>query len=113
MAFNTKGIVKDFNGKPAPQYFNTAADVYEVLQGANGANRVTLYTAAGAAIDLQSLVTSIITAINATGTTQDRRDLRGLATNRPAANSVTVGTTYWNIDTGVIEVSNGTSWVVV
>lgn len=113
MAFNTKGIVKDVNGKPAPQYFNSAADVYEVLQGANGANRVTLYTAAGVAIDLQSLVTSIITAINTTATTQDRRDLRGSAASRPAAGSVAVGSTYWSIDTGIIEVSNGTSWVVI
>lgn len=113
MAFNTKSIVKDVNQKPAPQYYNPAADVYEVLQGANGANRVTLYTAAGAAIDLQSLITSIITAINTTATTQDRRDLRGLAANKPAANAVLLGATYWSIDTGAIEVSNGTSWVVV
>lgn len=113
MAFNTKGIVKDINGKPAPQIYNPTADIYEVLQGANGANKVMLYTAAGTAIDLQSLIASIVTAINTTGTTQDRRDIRGLASNRPAANSVAVGSTYWSLDTGVIEVSNGTSWAVV
>lgn len=40
-------------------------------------------------------------------------DLRGLAANRPMANSVGVGTTYWSVDTGVVVVSNGIDWVVV
>lgn len=132
MAFNTKSIVKDVNQKPVPQYYNPAADIYEVLQGANGANKVTLYTASGAAIDLASLIATIVTAINTTGTTQlrastnsigkvtvstDERDLRGKAANKPAANTVVIGATYWSIDTDpqakAIEVSNGTSWVVM
>ena len=37
-------------------------------------------------------------------------DLRGLAANRPAANSVPLGTTYWSIDTGDISVSTGSVW---
>ena len=37
-------------------------------------------------------------------------DLRGLAANKPAANTVVVGTTYWSVDTGAIEVSDGTVW---
>ena len=45
------------------------------------------------------------------------KDLRGKAANKPAANSVAVGTTYWSIDTDphadAVEVSNGTSWVVL
>lgn len=40
-------------------------------------------------------------------------DLRGLAANRPAANAVAVGVTYWAVDTGVVTVSDGTNWVVV
>lgn len=72
MAYNTKAIVKDFNQKPVPQYYNAENDVYEVLQGANGANRVTLYTSAGQAIDLASLIATIVTAINNTATTQIR-----------------------------------------
>ena len=40
-------------------------------------------------------------------------DLRGLAVNKPAAASVAAGVTYWSVDTGVIEVSTGTVWVVV
>ena len=43
MAYNTKSIKKDVDGKPIPQYFNPAVDDYEVLQGRNGANRVELY----------------------------------------------------------------------
>ena len=40
-------------------------------------------------------------------------DLRGLAANKPAANTVVVGTTYWSVDTGAIEVSDGTVWRAV
>lgn len=72
MAYNTKAIVKDFNEKPVPQYYNPTDDVYEVLQGKSGANRVLLYTEAGQAIDLVALIATIVTAINNTGTTQIR-----------------------------------------
>ncbi len=43
MAYNTKGIKKDVDSKPIPQYYNPTSDAYEVLQGRNGANRVELY----------------------------------------------------------------------
>lgn len=132
MAFNTKSIVKDVNQKPVPQYYNPTSDVYEVLQGKNGANKVMLYNEAGAAIDLSTLIATIVTAINTTGTVQlrtgtnnigkvnvatDERDLRGFAANKPAANTVPIGATYWSVDTdphaAAVEVSNGTSWVVI
>lgn len=132
MAFNTKSIVKDVNQKPVPQYYNPTTDVYEVLQGKNGANKVILYNEAGAAIDLSTLIATIVTAINTTGTVQlrtgtnnigkvnvatDERDLRGKAANKPAANTVPIGATYWSVDTDphadLIEVSDGTSWVVI
>lgn len=38
------------------------------------------------------------------------RDRRGPAANRPAANSVPVGTVYWSVDTGDVSVSTGTTW---
>ena len=42
---------------------------------------------------------------------------RGLAANKPLATAVDVGTTYWSVDTDphadVVEVSNGTTWVVM
>lgn len=132
MAFNTKSIIKDVNAKPAPQYYNPTLDIYEVLEGKNGANKVMLYNDAGAAVDLATLIATIVTAINTTGTTQiragtnnigkvnvatDERDLRGKAANKPAANAVPIGTTYWSVDTdphaAAVEVSNGTSWVVI
>lgn len=132
MAFNTKSIVKDVNQKPVPQYYNPTTDVYEVLQGKNGANKVILYNEAGAAIDLSTLIATIVTAINTTGTVQlrtgtnnigkvnvatDERDLRGKAANKPAPNAVPIGATYWSVDTdphaAAVEVSNGTSWVVI
>ena len=69
MAFNTKSIVKDVNQKPVPQYYNPTTDVYEVLEGKNGANKVMLYNEAGAAVDLATLIATIVTAINTTGTT--------------------------------------------
>ena len=41
------------------------------------------------------------------------QDLRGLAADKPAATVVIVGTTYWSVDTGAIEVSDGANWVPV
>lgn len=125
MAYNTVAIKKDVDGKPIPQLYNDILDVYEALKGRNGANRVELYDADGNPVDLAGLIADIITAITTTATTQlragtnnvgkvtidtDARDLRGLAVNKPAANSVPAGTTYWSIDTDVLEVSDGTNW---
>lgn len=90
MAYNTKAIKTDVNQKPIPQYYNPDTDSYEVLEGKNGANKVL-------------------------GT--DERDLRGAAADKPAANTVAIGSTYWSVDTDphadAIEVSDGTQWVVI
>jgi len=44
-------------------------------------------------------------------------DLRGLSANKPEANTVPIGATYWSIDTDphatAVEVSNGTNWTVI
>ncbi len=44
-------------------------------------------------------------------------DLRGTAATKPLATAVTIGATYWSVDTDpyadAIEVSNGTDWVVI
>ena len=87
MAYNTKNIIRDASGAPIPQLFNPAADEYQPLEGTGGAYKTQL-----------------------SGSTLD---LRGLAANKPAAASVAVGTTYWAVDTGIIEVSTGAAWVVV
>ncbi len=45
---------------------------------------------------------------------ENTKDLRGLAANRPAANTVEVGTTYWVVSAGgTVQVSDGTNWVEV
>lgn len=44
-------------------------------------------------------------------------DLRGTAATKPLATAVTIGATYWSVDTdphgNAIEVSDGTNWVVM
>ena len=140
MAYNTVSIQKDVDGKPIPQYYNILQDVYEVLQGRNGANRVELYDKDGNAVDLAALFTAIETILAAikdtagikkivdalpAGTNNigkvtldgSTKDLRGKAVDKPAANSVAEGTTYWSIDTdphaNAVEVSDGSDWVVI
>ena len=49
--------------------------------------------------------------------TGSNMDLRGKAADKPLATAVTIGATYWSVDTDpgalVIEVSDGTNWVVM
>lgn len=42
-------------------------------------------------------------------------DLRGKAANKPAASAALLGKTYWSVDTTppVLEVCDGTKWVVI
>lgn len=44
-------------------------------------------------------------------------DLRGLQADRPAADSVDVGTTYWSVDEpaapGTVFVTDGSSWATL
>ena len=49
------------------------------------------------------------TSTNASGSL----DLRGLAGDRPDADAVPVGSTYWSVDTGNVDVTDGTNWVAV
>jgi hypothetical protein len=107
LAYNTKNIKLDLAGKGIPQFFDTAADDYYALLGTNGAgphyvnvdtSGVELFTAANPG-HVQLTGSSI--------------DLRGLASAKPLATAVDIGVTYWSVDTGAIEVSDGTNWVVV
>ncbi len=72
MAYNTVSIQKDVDGKPIPQYYNADSDVYEVLEGLKGGNKVILFDINGNKVDLAALIASIVTAINNTATTQIR-----------------------------------------
>lgn len=38
MPYNTKGIIKDKNKEPVPQFFNDKTDQFEVIKGYAGAN---------------------------------------------------------------------------
>lgn len=59
MAYNSKSIIKDVNGKPVPQYFNKELDKYEVIESQNGMLKVMLYDSQGNEIVSQNLVNQI------------------------------------------------------
>jgi len=42
MAYSTKSIIKDVNGKPIPQYWNPETDQYEVITSKDGMLRVNM-----------------------------------------------------------------------
>ena len=68
MAYNTKNIVRDAAGAPVPQYYNSATDAYEPLQGAANANRILLYDISGNPIGTTTgggLKTGIVDALPA------------------------------------------------
>ena len=56
MPENTKRIKGDAQGKPIPQYYNPDTDLYEALEGADGASKV--MAEAGKIADLGSLLTA-------------------------------------------------------
>ena len=64
MAYNTKPIVKDSEGKPIPQYYNQISNQYEPISGASGGQKVTLCNGAGQEIDLMAMVGSVVSAID-------------------------------------------------
>lgn len=59
MAYNTKSIIKDVNGKPVPQYFNMELDRYEVIESKDGMLRVIMVDSQGREIQSQNLVDQI------------------------------------------------------
>ena len=64
MAYNTKSIIKDVNGKPVPQYFNPTTDQYEVIKGKSGKYGVIFIDSSGNYIQTQSLVDQISAKID-------------------------------------------------
>ena len=59
MAYNTKSIVKDVNGKPVPQYFNPITDKYEVVESGSGRLKMNIVDSEGREIQSQNLVEQI------------------------------------------------------
>ncbi len=59
MAYNTKSIIKDVNGKPVPQYWNPETQQFEVIESENGLLRVNMVDSQGREIQTQNLVDQI------------------------------------------------------
>lgn len=64
MAYNTKSIIKDVNGKPVPQYFNQEQDKYEVIESKDGMLRVIMVDSQGNEIQTQDLIDQITAKID-------------------------------------------------
>lgn len=64
MAYNKKSIVKDVNGKPVPQYYNSTTDNYEVAKGINGALRVVLYDSNENEVMIENGINNIVDALD-------------------------------------------------
>ncbi len=113
MAYNTNSIIKDVNQKPVPQYYNPVTDIYEVLEGSNGANKVMLYNAAGAVIDLATLIGTIVTAINNMNSKDTTKTHYLLSTDTKPTIGTAKGDKCFIINTGDVYMWNGSTWVVV
>lgn len=59
MAYNTKSIIKDVNGKPVPQYYNPTTDTYEPITSKNGRLRVIMVNSDGVEVQTQALIDQI------------------------------------------------------
>ena len=64
MAYNTKAILRDVNGKPVPQYWNPASQQYEVIESKDGMLRVIMVDSEGREIQTQNLVDQISAKID-------------------------------------------------
>lgn len=64
MAYSTKSIIKDVNGKPIPQYWNPETDQYEVIESKDGMLRVIMVDSQGREIQSQELVDQICAKLN-------------------------------------------------
>lgn len=96
MAGNTRPLKRDASGEPAPQIFDEAADDYQYAVGTDGRQHAVIHTPDGQPVDFGAA------------------DLRGLVGDRPTADSVRPGTTYWSADRvgedDEIAVSDGSTW---
>jgi len=64
MAYNTKSIIKDVNGKPVPQYWNKETQRYEVIESKNGMLKMNMIDSEGREIQSQDLVNQIANKID-------------------------------------------------
>lgn len=101
MAYNTVSIKKDVDGKPIPQFYNALTNQYEVLQGLNGVSKTMLYDVNGNVVDISKLVEKA------------NMEYYGLSTDVKPTVSIIKGSTYFEINTSIVYMWNGTAWVVI
>jgi len=107
MPYNTKSLKYDLATKPIPQHFNERIDDYEPLLGDHGASRALLYGANGQPLFAEANPGHVVISSNI-------MELYGAtADDRPAANSVRVGTYFTEVDSQQVWQSNGTEWIAV
>ena len=59
MAYNSRSIIKDVNGKPVPQYWNKTNQRFEVIESSGGKLKVNMIDENGKYIQSQDLVDQI------------------------------------------------------
>jgi len=64
MAYSTKSIIKDVNGKPVPQYWNKETQQFEVIESKDGMLRVIMVDSQGNEIQTQDLIDQITAKID-------------------------------------------------
>lgn len=123
MAYNTKNLITDAGTKQIPQFFDTAADNYYVLLGTDGAgphyvnfdtSGDELFTAANPG-NVQVRGSTVVIGATTYQVT-DGAVLRGTDAIKPTAalaHAAIPYCYYFAIDTGVVEATDGTNWVVI
>ncbi len=64
VVYNTKSIIKDVNGKPVPQYWNSETQQYEVIESKSGMLKMIMIDSQGNEIQSQALVDQISNKID-------------------------------------------------
>lgn len=110
--YDDADILLDAHKKPIPQYFNTVAGTYKPITQTDGpATSLTEATLNELSTMIERVEEKLDAVIEQLSEYPRLRGLRGLASEKPAATAENRGWTYWSVDTGIIEVSTGSSWV--
>lgn len=133
MAHDTKTLLRDGSGiTPVPQFFNPTADDFRPLTGVDLGNGrygadglIWGKTSGGVYVPVKcnadgAVVTelsgSTVEIGGVTYAVSGGDTIRGLTADKPdaaAAHAVIPYCYYFSVDTSIVEVTNGTSWVVI
>lgn len=64
MVYSNQSILKDFEGKPIPQYWNKELEIYEPVTGNNGLIKVVMVDEKGNQIITQDLINQLNSRID-------------------------------------------------